>query len=182
MYPLKEKRGQAILEYVLVTPLFLAAFLMVIDVGWVSYQRVLFDYTVRHASWEWRPSSDDRDQVIEDGIAKVYQGEDASTMLRKQMTEENELSGHLNLTDISVENARVYLYRDIRTQSYRCYNDSEYVRMGRMLNLETMADVNYIIRPLTPVGIKLLGDEIPIERSMYKIYNIQFRGGVPDND
>ncbi|SFH98966.1 Flp pilus assembly protein TadG [Tindallia magadiensis] len=173
MNPLKEKRGQAILEYVLVAPLFLAAFLMVIDVGWVSYQRVLFDYTVRHASWEWRPSGATQNIVL-NGHQRVFSGSVANDALRDQLINENNLTSHLRTSDITVRNGRINVYPGVKFQRHKTRFGSDDGRR-RLVNMETKADVDYIMRPITPVGRTLLGNEIPTSRSMYKLYNIQSR-------
>lgn len=45
--------GQALVEFALVFPLFIAILFAIIDFGWMAYQKAAFDYSRIHASWDY---------------------------------------------------------------------------------------------------------------------------------
>ena len=45
--------GQALVEFALVFPLFIAILFAIIDFGWMAYQKAAFDYSRIHTSWDY---------------------------------------------------------------------------------------------------------------------------------
>ena len=45
--------GQALVEFVLVFPLFITILFAIIDFGWMAYQKAAFDYSRIHTSWDY---------------------------------------------------------------------------------------------------------------------------------
>lgn len=74
--------GQALVEFALVFPLFIAILFAIIDFGWMAYQKAAFDYSRIHTSWDYagldvgNPSSKTYDSArvqdaVRDSIAKA---------------------------------------------------------------------------------------------------------------
>ena len=84
--------GQALVEFALVFPLFIAILFAIIDFGWMAYQKAAFDYSRIHTSWDYagldvgNPSSKTYDSArvqvaVEDSIKKAPSiGFDASEL------------------------------------------------------------------------------------------------------
>ena len=74
--------GQALVEFALVFPLFIAILFAIIDFGWMAYQKAAFDYSRIHTSWDYagldvgNPSSKTYDsarvqEAVKDSIKKA---------------------------------------------------------------------------------------------------------------
>lgn len=49
----RRESGQTLVEFVFVFPLFIVILFMIIEFGWMAYQKAAFDYSRLHASWDY---------------------------------------------------------------------------------------------------------------------------------
>ena len=138
--------GQALVEFALVFPLFIAILFAIIDFGWMAYQKAAFDYSRIHTSWDYagldvgNPSSTTFDSArvqaaVKASIAKAPSiGFDAS--------------------ELTVENAKVTI-SNVPSESTvpdRKNDPTKATKVTRQARLE--ATVKYNVKPIIGLLIK----------------------------
>lgn len=49
----RRESGQTLVEFAFVFPIFIVILFMIIEFGWMAYQKAAFDYSRLHASWDY---------------------------------------------------------------------------------------------------------------------------------
>lgn len=154
--------GQAMTEFALVLPIFLAMCLFVIDFGWIAYQKAAFDYSYMHASWEVvgsdlskHGSYDDRDSISVP---------DSSSAVAKAM-ESNPFIGY-DPASLTVSSSSATLYNEVSQFSVpdRKGEPSNADRVTRRLSVK--AKITYVAKPIVGFvfGPLTLTKDIDIDR------------------
>lgn len=164
MYMKHRESGQAMIEFVLVFPVFIALICMIIDCGWIGYQYILFDYAYREASWELKIPIENRmytepvyvsnpEDYIRNGILKHGSGD-----------------ALIDSSNLQVNNAEINLipgaYKDVNpAENYGEYEEVHY----KTINMFIIADLNYSVDIITPLGQHIFRKtNIDIKKHVYK--------------
>lgn len=150
----KSEKGQGMVEFALVFPMFIFICLFIIEVGWIAYNYISFDYTYRVASWEIRPQYD----KIENPISlHGYQVED----LIKGKLKENGLS----TSGIEIKNASI----TFETKKEDVVEINGRKEQTRKFYMEIKGDMTKNVPLITPVGKMFMGSNLPLTKKLDKL-------------
>lgn len=147
--------GQALVEFVLVFPLFITILFAIIDFGWMAYQKAAFDYSRIHTSWDYagldvnNPSSIvywSYDKTSPTESSKTYDGTRVQTAVRTSI--EKAPSIGFDTSELTVENAKVTISNvpSKSTVPDRKGDATKATRVTRQARLE--ATVKYNVKPI----------------------------------
>ena len=147
--------GQALVEFVLVFPLFITILFAIIDFGWMAYQKAAFDYSRIHTSWDYagldvnNPSS----TIFKLGYEKTGPTESSETFTKgvsdavKDSIKKAPSIG-FDTNELTVENAKVTI-SNVPSESTvpdRKGDATKATRVTRQARLE--ATVKYNVKPI----------------------------------
>ena len=154
--------GQALVEFALTLPLFLAMVFFVIDFGWISYQEFAFEQGYMSAGWRITagsvgdvfPADENPSPATFSGAAvadplKVYIVNSAWGLIGSNLTVTNAQADFSNTTEHFTVPGRT----GIPVQA------SSYTR-----SMRTVATIQYTINPLTFMGQLIFGSSVLIEK------------------
>ena len=147
---IKNEKGQTLVEFAIVLPIFIFLLFFIIDVAWVTFQTISFDYGYRQASWEI--SVDDPDL----SRTKTYSGSYVNNLLKTNiLTNANDMISN----NLFIYDGSIFLWSDIVTEKYPgyTYGDYEYYE-HYMRYMRIRAYLWYRIEPLTPIGKLFFGN------------------------
>lgn len=167
MFGKRKESGQALVEYALVLPAFLAVLCMTIDCAWIGYQYICFDYSYREASWELSVPGDNNA-----GVEYKLTGPDAAGLIMSNMeatalgiTKEN-----LSIdTGDDEDTALIDLWSVKKTDYYPAAARPNYetgTNYWRYMHIK--AKLTYEVYPPTPVGQALLGNHLTYTKNLDK--------------
>ncbi|MEB3024444.1 MULTISPECIES: TadE family protein [unclassified Parvimonas] len=153
----KAERGQAMVEFAVVTFfIFLPLSLMIMDIGWMAYNYISFDYNYRVTSWEFRVDDPDIDRD------RTISGGEANKLLLNEFSKK---SIALNLSKISISDATIKLTTQRRDKKYP--DGGKSVERRRYMNIT--GNITYKFEPLTPIGKTFFGKEHNITKKLDKL-------------
>lgn len=150
----KNERGQGMVEFSLVFPMFIFICLFIIEVGWIAYNYISFDYNYRVASWEIRvPYNNDGTHNF-----PLYNDE-----VKKHVFYELK-KNNVATDDLDIEDASIVFTRKDKIVKRPEKNDREsryYMKIqGKMIKNVTM---------ITPVGKLFVGDSFKMSKKLDKL-------------
>lgn len=152
MVKLKNEKGQSIIEFALVLPMFIFLLFFIIDVAWINYQTISFDYAYRQASWKLSISDSDLSKN------RYLTGYYIDNLLIDNI--EEKATGIID-KNLSIANASLYLWSESVTEKYPGAIEYEYdYHYNYWRYMRIKGDFTYKIHPITPVGKILVGEEI----------------------
>lgn len=170
----KEEKGQAIVEYALVLPIFLLILMFIIDVGWIGYQKVIFDYTCRNSVWDLRIARDET-WVMNEGEQIIRSGQYANDLLSAQFKKVDEnTSNSIDMDKVSISHGQISMYPGEKEYKYKkpedteegvvVYTDFKY----KTVTVEIEGKIEYQIELLTPLTKPFFKDGIKLTNNVYK--------------
>lgn len=166
-YEVKSEKGQAMVEFALIFPLFILLIFTIIDLGWISFNYLSFDYAYREAAWELSINYDSDD-------TQYITGTTASKAIKNAIMD----SSHgLSESNLSVSGAKFVLW----TENKKYYTPklpsgtNEHTKKWRYADIE--ADLKYDIEPVTPMGKSFFGEEITFSKNLEKHRLLRTREG-----
>lgn len=178
----KGERGQAMVEFALVFPIFILIVLFIVDVSWIAAQRTAFDHGCIYSSWSISADEFGDHDLLEDSASEMVYTDGVSDALMANIRESN-IWGLVS-DNVTVYNARARCYNREENYDvpgriiYSSGNDvTEASSMTRYMDLT--ADIRYDIYPLTFVGRIFFGSRITLEKQYEttKIMRSQRRSG-----
>lgn len=171
----RKESGQALVEYALVLPLFLAALCATIDCAWIGYQYICFDYSYREASWELSVPNDNNP-----GEDYSLTGRDAAELIMANMEAtalgikrenlsidagDGEDTASINLWSVTKVDYYPGFYYDRHdvSKDYWYEKGENYWRYMRI-----KAKLTYEVYPPTPVGQVLFGNHLTYTKDLDK--------------
>ena len=166
MFGKRKESGQALVEYALVLPVFLAVLCMIIDCAWIGYQYICFDYSYREASWELSVPGDN-------DAGKEYKltGQNAAELLIANM-EATALGidrEYLSIDTGGGDAALIDLWSVKKTDQYPAATRPNYetgTNYWRYMHIK--AKLTYEVHPPTPVGQALFGNHLTYTKNLDK--------------
>ena len=141
----KAEKGQAMVEFSIVLFfIFLPLSLMLMDLGWMAYNYISFDYNYRITSWEFRVDDPNID------IERTISGGEANKLLLNEFSKK---SVALNLSNVSFKDATIKLTTQRRAKKYP--DGADTTERRRYMNIS--GTITYKFEPLTPIGKTFFG-------------------------
>ncbi len=170
----KNEKGQAMVEYALVLPIFLMLLMFIIDVGWFIYQKAIFDHTCRNSAWELRLRQDEQ-WVMNNGRKIVHSGEYANNLLASQFKRVDESSNsRIDMNKVSVANGQIGIYPGEKEYRYKrpdaipeeivVHTDLKF----KTVTMEIEGKIEYQVYALTPLTKPFFKDGIKLTNNLYK--------------
>lgn len=171
---IKNEKGQSMVEYALVLPIFLMILMFIIDVGWIGYQKVMFDYTCRNTAWQLRLNGDE-DWVLNNGRQIVRSGEYANSLLTNQFKQVDiDASNRIDMNKVSVSNGQISIYPGEKEYRYKkpdSIPDDVVVNTDvkfKTVTMEIEGKIEYQVYALTPLTKPFFKDGIKLTNNLYK--------------
>ena len=172
---MKSEKGQILVEYAIVIPIFLLLLFAIIEIGWVGYQKVVLDYTFRKASWEFNIPANDAKAALAGGYID-YQGWVAEEMIKKQIqTSDKRVLGIVDVDRLIIDYPVITLYPGKRVFRYEKPEEftisqvQEAKATFSMVTFEITGRARYNIPPITPFSRMFFGEQgLEIKKDLYK--------------
>lgn len=159
------EKGQAIVEFALVFPMFLLIIFGIIDFSWIGYQKASFEYGYMQASWYVSAEDlNDYDTLEKTPSQKTYTGTIVADILREDI--EGSSLG-IKPESLSVRNARAKLYNKeggFKVPGATGRGDNEAYGITRYMDISAFID--YEVQPLTFLGRTLFGDNFSFTKAL----------------
>ena len=140
----KTECGQAMVEFALTVVMFFAVVFAVVDIGWIGYQIIAFDYGYQHVSWkfsfEWNGSI-----IRQQGEAGLSENE----LIRRRLISS---IGMVNQNDLTVSNGKFTVYKEKIGKTF-LRGDKESIMKDTKMSMNIQATIEYRVRALTPLGL-----------------------------
>lgn len=149
------ERGQSMVEFALAIPIFLTLCLFIIEVGWIGYKYITFDYSYRVSSWE---------------MSVKYSGEPNYTIgsyesERYILNELKKRAIGLDFSNIDVKNSSITLRTERKNKRYPDGHSS----VERRIYMNVDGEISYVFEPLTLVGKEFFGKKITVTKRLDKL-------------
>lgn len=151
----KSEKGQGMVEFALVFPMFIFICLFIIEVGWIAYNYISFDYTYRVASWELRPQYDNTSEQPRG----LYNSEVERLIYDK--LKENGLS----TSGIEIKGATI----SFNTKIEDVVEINGRKEQARKYYMEIKGDMTKKVPLITPVGKMFMGSSFPLTKKLDKL-------------
>jgi hypothetical protein len=172
-----KEAGQAMVEFALAIIVFIPILFFIMDFGWITFQRVIFEYGYMHSSWDISASDlDDYDPLEEVPSSKTYSGPKVAIPLREELISSTAgiIASNLNIV---YANAELHNEDDETKYSVPSRTGDSVDAYSRTRYMVLTAKITYIIHPLTPIGNLIFDDPMEIEKdlSRTKVVGTQHR-------
>lgn len=163
---LKQDKGQGMVEFALVFPIFFMIILFIIEVGWMSYQQTVIDQSYQYSSWSVQASDfGDSDPMDTCPSKAVYSGNTVSDPLVERIKEASFwgfLPENLTVSDAQavMENEEVTFSVPGRTPADTA------TAISRTRYMDLKATLSYDIYPLTFLGRQVFGSRVTKEKKL----------------
>lgn len=131
-------------EFALTVVMFFAVVFAVVDIGWIGYQIIAFDYGYQHVSWkfffEWNGSI-----IRQQGEAGLSENE----LIRRRLISS---IGMVNQNDLTVSNGKFTVYKEKIGKTF-LRGDKESIMKDTKMSMNIQATIEYRVRALTPLGL-----------------------------
>lgn len=153
------EKGQAMLEYAIVFPLFLFILLFIIDCAWIGFQQLTFDYVYREASWGFELNSG--------YVNSQYPMVDrySSDYIKDRILEQAPI---LKSKNLKVINAYNEYWTETENVILPNAFGSTYSKVARRRYVRVNADIIYKLDTLTFVGDLFFGSNKTISKYICK--------------
>ncbi|MFM1582680.1 TadE/TadG family type IV pilus assembly protein [Helcococcus ovis] len=150
----KSEKGQGMVEFALVFPMFIFICLFIIEVGWIAYNYISFDYTYRVASWEIRPNYD----KIENPIS--LHGRQVEYLIKEKLKENG-----LSTLGIEIKDASI----TFETKKEVVVEINGRKEQARKFYMKIEGDMTKKVPLITPVGKMFMGSSFPLTKKLDKL-------------
>ncbi|MFM1515773.1 TadE/TadG family type IV pilus assembly protein [Helcococcus ovis] len=151
----KSEKGQGMVEFALVFPMFIFICLFIIEVGWIAYNYISFDYTYRVASWELRPKYDNTSKQPRG----LYNGE-VENLIYDKLKENGLSTSGIKITDASIS---------FSTKDEDVVTINNYTDKSRKYYMEIKGNMTKEVPLITPVGKMFMGSSFPLTKKLDKL-------------
>ncbi|MCI5997608.1 MAG: TadE/TadG family type IV pilus assembly protein [Peptoniphilaceae bacterium] len=149
------ERGQSMVEFALAIPIFLTLCLVIIEVGWIGYKYITFDYSYRVSSWELSVDYSEEPNYTIGG----------SESERYILNELKKRAIGLDFSNIDIKNSSITLSTERKDKRYPDGNSS----VERRIYMNIVGEISYVFKPLTPIGENLFGKNITVTKRLDKL-------------
>lgn len=151
----KSEKGQGMVEFALVFPMFIFICLFIIEVGWIAYNYISFDYTYRVASWEIRPQYD-----RESKYPSPLYNHNVEDLIYTKLKENGLSTSGIKITSASI----TFETKDEDVVTINGYTDK-----SRKYYMEIKGNMTKKVPLITPVGKMFMGSSFPLTKKLDKL-------------
>lgn len=157
---LKSEKGQAMVEFALLLPLFIVLTLGIMEIGWRTYQESIFKYCYVHASWDLTEQDIDGyiDDMDDENSDREYNEARIVAAIEKAMRQNNFWG--LNMGNVTVENVSAKCYNTDENFSVPSWDGTPVDGISRTRWMELEADLTYQVPVLSIAGKIIFGTPI----------------------
>lgn len=153
-------------EFAIVIPIFLLLLFFLIDLGWIIYQKVTFDYTCRKMAWDLNLGSEE-DRVMNTRQPIYYSGYNANRLLKVEF-DKNIEGTHVDKSKVSITDGMIAIYPGRKLYKHRGGATTSGDVDFKTTTLEIQGKIKYKIEPLTPIAKPFFGNDITLSSNLYK--------------
>lgn len=151
----KSEKGQGMVEFALVFPMFIFICLFIIEVGWIAYNYISFDYTYRVASWEIRPKYNN-DEENPRGLS----GHEVEDLIHTKLKENGLSTSGIEIKDATISfNTKIEDVVEINGRK----------EQARKYYMEIKGDMTKKVPLITPVGKMFMGSSFLLTKKLDKL-------------
>jgi len=150
--------GQALVEFALVFPLFIAILFAIIDFGWMAYQKAAFDYSRIHTSWDYagldvnNPSSTTFDWGYKETGSRTYDSDNVRKAVKDSIAKAPSIG--FDADELKVDSASVTM-SNVPSESAVPDKNGHATKATKITRQATLtATVKYRIKPIIGLLIK----------------------------
>lgn len=159
----KDERGQAMVEFALVFPIFLVIVLFIVDASWVAMQRTAFDHGCMMSTWTITPGEIGYNDYAQEFETTANVGDALRVNIQK-----SNIWGLLP-DNISISNARARCYSQKGSFNVPIgqgnSSDSDVLEASsENWYMDLSATIHYDIYPLTFVGSWFFSNRVTVEK------------------
>ena len=160
-----DNTGQAMVEFALTLWLFIMITFFIIDFGWVSFQKTVFEYGYIHSSWAITAADlGDADPLEEVPSEASYTGSKVSDAIFEEFSKSAPGIVEANMT---ISNAKAVLHNEANPYQVPGRNPGDAVQaISRTRYMDLNADFTYVVYPLTPIGKLFFGNDVTLEKEL----------------
>lgn len=151
----KSEKGQGMVEFALVFPMFIFICLFIIEVGWIAYNYISFDYTYRVASWELRPRYNNEEKYPRDLF-----GYEVENLIYDKLKENGLSTSGIKITGASIS---------FSTKDEDVVTINNYTDRSRKYYMEIKGNMTKEVPLITPVGKMFMGSNFPLTKKLDKL-------------
>lgn len=164
------EKGQAVVEWAIVFPLFLLLMCAIIDFGWFGYQRLMFESAYQMTAWDFTLILRDTggnemtdSSIVGGGTPGSYNESTANVVkidgkglyglgpgIKEHMVSGS--GGLLKESNLKVKSAKVDFKMVVEPEFYQLVGNELKQYDTHRVNVELLAELEYEIEPLTPIG------------------------------
>ena len=163
---LKQDKGQGMVEFALVFPIFIMIILFIIEVGWMSYQQTVFDQSYQYSSWSVQASDFGDSDPMDTCPAKAVYSENTVSDPFVERIKEASFWGFLP-ENLTVSDAQAVMENKEVTFSVPGRTPSDSITaISRTRYMDLKATLSYDIYPLTFLGRQVFGSRVTKEKKL----------------
>lgn len=165
-FALKGEKGQGMVEFALVFPVFIMILLLIIEVGWLTYQQTVFDQSYMYSSWTVQAADfGDSDLLETCPSSAVYSGNTVSDALMTRIKDAS-FWGFIP-SNLIINSAQAVLHNEEVTYLVpgRTPADTA-MAVSRTRYMDLDANLSYDIYPLTYLGRQIFGTRVTKEKKL----------------
>ncbi|MFM1573243.1 TadE/TadG family type IV pilus assembly protein [Helcococcus ovis] len=151
----KSEKGQGMVEFALVFPMFIFICLFIIEVGWIAYNYISFDYTYRVASWELRPNYSNEEEN-----PRGLFGYEVKELIYDKLKENGLSTSGIEIKDATITfNTKIENVVEINGRK----------EQERKYYMEIKGNMTKEVPLITPVGKMFMGSNLPLTKKLDKL-------------
>lgn len=154
------EEGQALLEFALVFPLFVLLIFATIELGWVGYQHISFEYACSHANWGYvKEKYKDAGDYADTAPTDINSGVD--TVVKKAITDSGWFG--MDASKLVVSGAEVTLTSTSSSFGVPNYDKKPHDATQYTRHMHARATISYRVKPLVGLFITEHGMERTVD-------------------
>lgn len=159
---IKNELGQAMVEYALTIIMFIFVLFSIIDLGWIGFQYISFDYSYQYSSWVVNVNDTNID------LNRNYYGYYYDNLIKTNILD--------NAVGIKSSNLDVYYTNiNLTTKVSTVINPDKTKSTNKRRYMRITSVIEYTIKPLTPIGEMLYGSEIKWTKNLDRLRLLQLK-------
>lgn len=164
-----KEKGQAMVEFALIIPIFLMIVFFIIEVAWIGYQKTVFTYTTRNVAWQLRLANHE-EYVMNTGVTMYLESYEADNELQHNFLKEaRENKTLMDLSKVKIHDSQITIYGGKRSMIYNNHENKKDGILYKTATMEISAKMDYIVDPLTPIGKSLFKEGLHLKKDIYKV-------------
>ena len=147
------------IEYGFTAFFFILLFTFILDVGWIGFNYLTFNYSYRASTWDLSIHDPDERYL------RYNYNHDAAGTAYYLKEEFRKYAIGLDINRLSIENGKIRIF----TEESNINKPGGIEKPVRRRYMSINADVKYTFNPATPIGASFFGKEITVVKNLTKL-------------